>query len=84
MNKKRQFADNPDFVNQGEALKELGIAYITFERYCRRLGIEGEREGRCTYYERRKIEQLKTLLDDDVQIWIAKIERKTGRQVKLV
>ncbi len=84
MNKKRQFADNPDFVNQGEALRELGIAYITFERYCLRLGIEGKREGRCTFYEREQIEQLKKLLNGKVQTWINLIEKETGKQVRLV
>lgn len=73
-----------DYMTQGEALKELGIAYITFERYCLRIGIVGEREGRCTYYEREQIEQLKKLLTSKVQTWINLLEKATGKQVRLV
>ena len=71
-------------MTQGEALRELGIAYITFERYCHRLGIEGEREGRCTYYEREQIETLRKLLDSKVPTWIILIEKETGKKVKLI
>ena len=82
MNKDKK--DSLNYMTQGEALKELGIAYITFERYCRRLGIEGEREGRCTYYQREQIQQLKKLLVSKVQTWINLIEKETGKEVRLV
>lgn len=79
MNKKDSF----DYMTQGEALKELGIAYITFERYCRKLGIQGEHEGRCTYYSRQHIQMFKQLLDEQVQAYIRLIERKTGGKVRI-
>lgn len=81
MKKERQFTD---YMTQSEALRELGVAYITFERYCHRLGIEGEREGRCTYYEREQIEMLRKLFDSKVTTWISLIEKETGKKVKLV
>lgn len=81
MNKDKK--DSLDYMTQSEALKELGIAYVTFERYCLRLGIEGEREGRCTFYEREQIEQLKKLLNGKVQTWINLIEKETGKEVRL-
>ena len=81
MKKERQTSD---WLNQSEALKEVGVAYITFERYCRRLGIEGEREGRCTYYKREQIQQLKKLLDSKVQTWINLLEKSTGKEVRLI
>ena len=82
MNKKYQ--QSLDYMTQGEALTELGIAYITFERYCRRFGIEGEREGRCTYYERSQIQYMKHLLDSKVPNFIIAIEKETGKKIKLV
>lgn len=82
MNKDKK--DSLNYMTQGEALKELGISYITFERYCRRLGIAGEREGRCTYYERDQIQRLKKLLDSKVQTWINLIEKQTGKEVRLI
>ena len=82
MNKDKK--DSLDYMTQGEALRELGIAYITFERYCHRLGIEGEREGRCTYYQREQIEKLRKLLESKVPTWIKLIEKETGKKVRLV
>jgi len=82
MNKDKK--DSLDYMTQSEALKELGIAYVPLERYCRRLGIEGEREGRCTFYAREQIEQLKKLLNGKVQTWINLIEKETGKEVRLV
>lgn len=82
MNKDKK--DSLDYMTQSEALKELGIAYVTFERYCHRLGIEGEREGRCTYYQREQIEKLRKLLESKVPTWINLIEKETGKKVKLV
>ena len=81
MSKEKKYSD---WMNQSEALKEVGVAYITFERYCHRLGIEGEREGRCTYYQREQIEKLRKLLDSKVPTWINLIEKETGKKVKLV
>ena len=82
MNKEKK--DSLDYMTKSEALKELGIAYVTFERYCHRLGIEGEREGRCTYYQREQIEKLRKLLESKVPTWINFIEKETGKKVRLV
>jgi len=81
MSKEKKYSD---WMNQTEALKEVGVAYITFERYCHRLGIEGEREGRCTYYQREQIEKLRKLLESKVPTWINLIEKETGKKVRLV
>ena len=79
MNKKDSF----DYMTQGEALKELGLSYNTFERYCRKLGIHGEHVGRYTYYSRQHIQIFKQLLDEQVQAYIRLIERKTGGKVRI-
>lgn len=81
MSKEKKYSD---WMNQSEALKEVGVAYITFERYCHRLGIEGEREGRCTYYQREQIEKLRKLLESKVPTWINLIEKETCKKVRLV
>lgn len=81
MNKEKK--DNPDYLSQGEVLRELNLNYITFERYCRKLGIEGEREGRCTYYSRLQIQMFKQLLTEQVRAYIRNIERLTGKEVRL-
>jgi len=81
MSKEKKYSD---WMNQTEALKEVGVAYITFERYCHRLGIEGEREGRCTYFQREQIEKLRKLLESKVPTWINLIEKETGKKVRLV
>lgn len=75
---------SPDWLTQGEALQEVGMAYLTFARYCRILGIEGEREGRYTYYSRQQINMFKQLLNEQVLGHIRAVERLTSKKVKLV
>ena len=70
-------------LNQTEVLKEVGMAYLTFARYCRILGIQGEREGRYTFYSRKQIDMFKQLLSEQVQGHIRAIEKLTGKHVKL-
>jgi hypothetical protein len=75
--------DNPEWLTQSEALQEVGMAYLTFARYCRILGIQGEREGRYTFYSRKQIDMFKQLLNEEVQGHIRAIMKLTGKQVKL-
>lgn len=72
------------YITKGEAIKMAGVAFGTFDKYCRKLGIEGIHEGRCTYYERKQIEMFMQLLDEEVQGYIRLIEKKTGKEVRLV
>ena len=72
------------YITKGEAIKEIGVAFGTFEKYCRKFGIESIHEGRCTYYERKQIDMLKQLFTEQVQSHIRIIEKWTGRKVKLV
>ncbi len=81
MNKDKK--DSLDYMTQSEALKEVGMAYLTFARYCRILGIESEREGRCTYYSRQQIQMFKQLLNEKVQSYIRLIEKETGGKVRI-
>lgn len=82
MNKKRQFADSPDYMIQSEALEYLGMYHPTFNKYANMLSIHGIREGRCTYYLRSDIERLKSVKSNLLTRAIETIEKVTCRRIK--
>ncbi len=84
MSKKRQFAGNPDYMTQSEALEYLEMYHPTFNRYLNMLGIEGIHEGRCAYYKRSEIERLKSLKGNMFSRAVGIIERETGKKVKQI
>ena len=79
---KREYADNPAFMTQTEALNILEMYYPTLNRYSRLLGIKSVREGRCTFYRRADIEHIKLLKSSLFSRAVGLIERETGKKVK--
>lgn len=77
------YKDKNDYIDQGEALEEVGMNYRTFVRYCHKLGIKGERKGRCTYYSKQQIEMFKNIFTEEVKALIRIVEKKTGKTLIL-
>ena len=72
------------YMTQTEALAFLGMHQNTFKRNAQRIGIVGERDGRCTIYKRSDIERMNKAFSDRVPFLINMLEQLTGCEVKLI
>lgn len=72
-----------DYIDQGEVLKEIGMNYRTFVRYCQKIGLQGYRDGRCVYYTKQQIEMFKNIFTEEVKALIRIVEKKTGKTLIL-
>ena len=80
--KHKRYAENPDYITQSAALREVEMFPPTFNRYANVLGIHGIREGRCMFYKRSDIERLKSMKNNLFSSAVGIIERETGKKVK--
>ncbi len=79
---KKEYANNPDYITQSEALQEVGMYHPTFAKYTNMLGIHGIREGRCVFFKRSEIERLQSVKSNLLTRAIETIERITNRKIK--
>jgi len=71
-------------MTQKEAREYLNMTQPTFLRYAERFGAEGRHEGRCTFYDRERIEKIKNAFDNQTAVLISRLERVTGGKVRIV
>ena len=74
---------NGDFMTQTEVLSFLGMNQKTFKSHAQRIGIKGEKNGRCTLYKRSDIERMNKMYEQRVPFLINMLEKLTGCKVIL-